>query len=229
MFKQQQCISSHQHLYKRKSVEWKNELRKNFIRRLRDERQKIFSRVRSGFERCETDLLIESILQNEIDNLRLSEHITDNELNEAIEEFERFRDEINQQEIESMIAYEQERLEDLASGYNSVLCPRCQFANLNFPDEHSLRCEHCKLQLRLEQPLPSPPELASHFTKIFTSHADRECLGNPSLILQDTDKLFLRYAYKDSKYMALSVVATDFLASASVRSGSQSSGASLSK
>lgn len=113
-------------------------------------------------------------MQNEIDTLRLSEHITDNELNEAIEEFERFRDEINQQgflfvsvlslftslfqkssffkilflfmtthllshqnfgnlhisiafsEIESMLAYEEERLEDLASGYNSVLCPRCQ-------------------------------------------------------------------------------------------------------
>ncbi|KAL4002623.1 Replication protein A interacting N-terminal family protein [Acanthocheilonema viteae] len=192
MLRQQQCLSSHQHLYKTKSVDWKSELRKDFIRRLRDERQKVFNRTRNGFERCEDDLLIESIIRNEIDALRLSEHITDNELSEAIEEFERFRDEINQQEIESMIAYEQERLEDLASGYNSVLCPRCQFSNLNFPDEYSLRCEHCELQLRLAQPLPCPLELTSHFTKIFTSHADRECSENPSLILQGPSKLFLR-------------------------------------
>lgn len=145
---------------------------------MQDKRQEVLNRARSGFERCETDLLIESVIQNEIDALRLSEHITDSELNEAIDEFERFRDEINQQglflilslslsinpfqglillvflfkllllfmkthlwsyrsfrvcrfqkrfsEIESMIAYEQERLEDLTNGYSSVLCPRCQ-------------------------------------------------------------------------------------------------------
>lgn len=69
----------------------------NFIRRLRDERQKVFSRARNGFGQSRTDLLIESIMQNEISALRLSEHITDNELNEAIQEFERFRDEITQQ------------------------------------------------------------------------------------------------------------------------------------
>ncbi|VDK74326.1 unnamed protein product [Litomosoides sigmodontis] len=192
MSQQQQCTSSHHHLYKRKNADWKTELRKNFIRRLQDKRQEVFNRSRSGFERCETDLLIESVIQNEIDALRLSEHITDNELNEAIEEFERFRDEIDQQEIESMSAYEQERLEDLTNGYNSVLCPRCQFSNLSFPDEHSLRCEHCELHLRLAQPLPSPFELTSHFTKVFTSHADRECTEKPSVILQDPDKLFLR-------------------------------------
>uniref|UniRef100_A0A0R3RGK4 RPA_interact_C domain-containing protein n=1 Tax=Elaeophora elaphi TaxID=1147741 RepID=A0A0R3RGK4_9BILA len=192
MSQQQRCVSSHQHLYKQRSVDWKNELRKNFIQRLRDERQELFSRARNGLERCETELLIESVIESEMNALRLSEHITDNELSEAIEEFERFRDEINQQEIESMIAYEQERLEDLASGYNSVLCPRCQLANLNFPDECSLRCEHCELQLRLAQPLPSPLELTSHFTKIFTSHADGKCSESPSLILQNTGKLFLR-------------------------------------
>ncbi|VDO33049.1 unnamed protein product [Brugia timori] len=189
---QQQCVSPHQHLYKKKSVDWKSELRKKFIRRLRDEREKIFNRARGGFECWQTDLFIESIIQDEVDALRLSEHITENELNEAIQEFERFRDETTQQEIESMIAYEQERLEDLASGYNAVLCPRCQFANLSFPDEYSLICEHCKLQLRLTQPLPSPLELTTHFTNIFTSHADRGCSETPSLILQGVDKLFLR-------------------------------------
>ncbi|VDM06833.1 unnamed protein product [Wuchereria bancrofti] len=192
MSQQQQCVSPHQHLYKKKNVDWKSELRKNFIRRLRDEREKVFNRARGGFECWQTDLFIESIIQNEVNALRLSEHITENELNEAIQEFERFRDEMTQQEIESMIAYEQERLEDLASGYSAVLCPRCQFANLSFPDEYSLICEHCKLQLRLTQPLPSPHELTTHFTNIFTSHADRECSETPSLILQDFDKLFLR-------------------------------------
>ncbi|EFO17265.1 hypothetical protein LOAG_11234 [Loa loa] len=191
MSRQQQCVSSHQHLYKKKSVDWKIKLRENFIRRLRDERQKVLSRTRNEFGYWQTDLPVESIIQNDINALRLSEHITDNELNEAIQEFERFRDEIIQQEIESMITYEQERLEDLASGYNSVLCPRCQLANLNFPDEYSLKCEHCKLQLRLTQPLPSPLELMAHFTKIFTSHADRECSETPNLVLQNNNKLFL--------------------------------------
>ncbi|OZC07908.1 hypothetical protein X798_05122 [Onchocerca flexuosa] len=126
MSQQQQCSVSHQHLYKKKSVDWKNEMRQNFMRRLRDDRQKAFNHARGRFGRVRTDLLLESIMLHEINALKLSEHVTDDELNEAIQEFERFRDEITQQEIENMIAYEQERLEDLASADNSVLCPRCQ-------------------------------------------------------------------------------------------------------
>ncbi|KAM3723172.1 RPA-interacting protein [Dirofilaria immitis] len=192
MSQQQQCASPHQHLYKKKGVDWKNELRKNFIRRLRDGRQEALNNARDRFGCWRTDLLFESIIKDEINALKLLERVRDSELNEAVEQFERFRDEITQQEIESMIAYERERLEDLASSDTSVLCPRCQFANLNFPDEYTLNCKRCALQLRLTQPLPSSLELTIYFTEIFTSHANQECSETPTLILQDTDKLYLR-------------------------------------
>uniref|UniRef100_A0A915PJM2 RPA-interacting protein C-terminal domain-containing protein n=1 Tax=Setaria digitata TaxID=48799 RepID=A0A915PJM2_9BILA len=189
---QQQCVSPYQLLYKRRNPNWRNELRQNFIRRLEEEREISYNRTRKKFERLVNNLLFEKIIRDETKSLRISEHVTDDELNEAIQEFERFRDEVVQQEIDSMIAYEQERLEDLASAENSVLCPRCQLANLNFPDEYTLNCERCHLQLRLMEQLPSPLELTTHFTNIFTSHADRDCPETPVLILQDTDKLFLR-------------------------------------
>uniref|UniRef100_A0A8R1TZA9 RPA-interacting protein C-terminal domain-containing protein n=1 Tax=Onchocerca volvulus TaxID=6282 RepID=A0A8R1TZA9_ONCVO len=192
MSQQQQCSVSHQHLYKKKNVDWKNDLRQKFMLRLRDDRQRAFNHARGRFGHVRTDLLLKSIIWHEINALKLSDHVTNDELNEAIQEFERFQDEIAQQEIESMITYERERLEDLANADNSVLCPRCQFANLNFPDEYTLNCERCKLQARLTQPLPSPLELMIYFTKIFTSHADRECSETPTLIVQDIDKLFLR-------------------------------------
>lgn len=186
--------SPHRYLYKQKDLNWKMDMRKNFMRRLHDDRQKIFSRGHNGFETHQTDLLIDNIIKNEISTLRLSENLNVDELNEAIEEFERIRDEIIQHEIDTMMAYERGRLEDLADRNDSdmVLCPKCQLCDLDFPDRYTLNCRRCGLQMHLEHQLPSPSELILHFTKIFTSHSGRGCFKIPSVQLQGNSELFIR-------------------------------------
>lgn len=69
----------------------------SFMRRLHENRLKTFDRGRAELERSRADLLIESSIQDEINALRLSEHVSADELDEAIEEFERFREELVQQ------------------------------------------------------------------------------------------------------------------------------------
>ncbi|VDM98332.1 unnamed protein product [Thelazia callipaeda] len=123
---QQQCVSPRQHLYKKKNSDWKTELRQKFLRHLQVGRQRFFDRRRNEHKSLNEKMLIDKIIQDEICSLKSSEHITDSELNDAIQEYEQFRDDFIQQQIEDMIINEQEQLQDLIKAEDSVLCPGCQ-------------------------------------------------------------------------------------------------------
>lgn len=73
--------------------------------RLRDDRQRAFNHARGRFGHVRTDLLLKSIIWHEINALKLSDHVTNDELNEAIQEFERFQDEIAQQGFSIILSF----------------------------------------------------------------------------------------------------------------------------
>uniref|UniRef100_A0A0N5A972 RPA_interact_N domain-containing protein n=1 Tax=Syphacia muris TaxID=451379 RepID=A0A0N5A972_9BILA len=115
------------HLYKRKGANWKAEIRKNVNRRLRDSRNNLIDRFRL-MNVQEKQVFLNNVIKEEL-NKQCDKQISAEELDEAIKEYEEFRQELLQQELDDMLKAEHDFILAEISHYfdsDDVYCPLCQ-------------------------------------------------------------------------------------------------------
>ncbi|MFH4980158.1 hypothetical protein AB6A40_006867 [Gnathostoma spinigerum] len=174
--------------YKPKGKDWKVTLRENCMRNLREQRQKSFNTARGiSVTHCFKNRLIDNIIAEELRALHCDEGFPPFEIDREIEDFEDLKKELLQQELEDMLAFEEQRIADDVNSYlkEEVVCPSCQKSALLYSDQTTVTCPSCSFTFHFLHAVPPPQKLTEYFLSLFSQHDNVSCTQTPHLEAAD--------------------------------------------